>query len=103
MTPQSRRVFLGSATVVGLGAVGGFMLPATAAQNAAQGDLVVAELRRQLRAGVRKMGGLRPGEGARSVAATLAVGVAYVRANNVDRNLQAALQRAVRRNGRESL
>jgi hypothetical protein len=83
--------------------MGGFMLPATAAQTTAQGDLVVAELRRQLRTGVQRIGGLKPGEGARSVASTLAVGVAYMRANNVDRGLQAALQRSVRRSGREAV
>jgi hypothetical protein len=79
------------------------VLPVAAAQSGSQGDLVVAELRRQLRAGVRRMGGLKPGEGARSVASTLAVGVAYLHSNNFDRGLRAALQREVRRKGRESL
>jgi hypothetical protein len=57
-------------------------------------DPVARELRRQLRAGVRQMRGLRPGEGARAVSAALTFAAAYGRSIRLDAQLQVFLRRA---------
>lgn len=92
MTPHSRRVFLGSATAVVAAGAGTLFPDPVIAQR--RGDPVVNELRRQLRAGVRQMRGIRPGEGARAVSTALTFATVYGRSIRVDAQFQAFLRRA---------
>jgi hypothetical protein len=85
-------VFLGSATAVVAAGAGTLFSHPVIAQR--RGDPVVNELRRQLRAGVRQMRGVRPGEGARAVSTALTFATAYGRSIRVDAQFQAFLRRA---------
>jgi hypothetical protein len=103
----SRRRVLGSALALGAGAAIGSTLsfPAIGVPLAAAGraDLVHDELIRQLNEGVRGMSGVRPGEAARSVAATLRVLAAHYRASGVDDNVKKRLRAAIAREGRDGV
>jgi hypothetical protein len=102
----SRRRLLGSALTLGAGAAIGSTVsfpsmgvPVAAA--AAQG-LVHDELIRQLKEGVRGLQGARPGEAARSVAATLRVLAAHYRATGVDEQFKTGLRKKIAREGRDA-
>ena len=103
----SRRRLLGSALTLGAGAAIGTTLsfpsigvPLTAAGRQ---DLVHDELIRQLKDGVRALRGARPGEAARSVAATLRLLAAHYQANGVDTQIKTQLGTAITRDGRDAV
>jgi hypothetical protein len=103
----SRRRLLGSALTLGAGAAIGstvsFPAMGGAVAAAAGQDLVHDELIRQLKAGVRGLQGARPGEAARSVAATLRLLAAHYRATGVDEQFKTALRKAIARDGRDAV
>ena len=103
----ARRGFLGSAVVLGAGAAIGTTLsfPSTGMSLLAAGrtDLVHDELIRQLTENVRALRGARPGEAARSVAATLRLLAAHYQASGVDTDVQKRLRAAIAREGREGV
>ena len=105
--PLPRRRFLGSAAALGAGATIGATLsfPSIGVPLAAAGgkDLVHDELIRQLRDGVRALRGARPGEAARSVAATLRLLAAHYQATGVDAQFKLRLRAAVARDGRDAV
>jgi hypothetical protein len=84
----SRRRLLGSALTLGAGAAIGSTMsfPSAGVAVAAAGrqDLVHEELIRQMKDGVRALRGSKPGEAARSVAATLRVLAAHYQSADVD-------------------
>lgn len=97
----SRRLFVG---IVGTG------LPLlTASVSGGQGhrhnseDLVGRELRKQMKASIKALGGPRHGEAARRLAASVRIAVAHQRTGNLDAQLIAALQKIVRERGRDAL
>jgi hypothetical protein len=103
----SRRRLLGSALTLGAGAAIGSTLsfpnvgvPLTAAGRP---DLVHDELIRQLKEGVRALGGARPGEAARTVAGTLRLLAAHYQAGEVDAQVKKQLRAAIARDGRDAV
>ncbi|HZI80393.1 MAG TPA: hypothetical protein VFD69_12820 [Vicinamibacterales bacterium] len=105
--PLPRRRFLGSAAALGAGATIGATLsfPSIGVPLAAAGgqDLVHDELVRQLRDGVRALRGARPGEAARSVAATLRLLAAHYQATGVDAEFTSRLRATIARDGRDAV
>jgi hypothetical protein len=103
----SRRRLLGSALTLGAGAAIGTTLsfPSVGVPLTAAGrqDLVHDELIRQLKDGVRALRGARPGEAARSVAATLRLLAAHYQANGVDTQIKTQLGTAITRDGRDAV
>ena len=103
----SRRRLLGSALTLGAGtAIGATMsFPAVGVPLTAAGrqDLVHDELIRQLKEGVHGLQGARPGEAARSVAATLRVLTAHYRAIGADEQFKTGLRTAIAREGRDAV
>ena len=103
----SRRRFVGSALVVGAGTAIGTTtsFPSVSVPLGAAGrqDLVHEELLRQLHEGVRALNGARPGEAARSVAATLRLLAAHYRVAGVDDDVRKRLRAAVAREGRDGV
>ena len=103
----SRRRLLGSALTLGAGAAIGstvsFPSMGVPVAAAAGQDLVHDELIRQLKEGVRGLQGARPGEAARSVAATLRLLAAHYRATGVDAQVKTALRKAIARDGRDAV
>jgi hypothetical protein len=103
----SRRRLLGSALTLGAGAAIGSTMsfPSAGVAVAAAGgqDLVHEELLRQMRDGVRALRGSRPGEAARSVAATLRVLAAHYQSADVDAQVKARLRTAIAREGRDAV
>ena len=103
----SRRRLLGSALTLGAGtAIGATMsFPAVGVPLTAAGrqDPVHEELIRQLKDGVRGLQGARPGEAARSVAATLRVLTAHYRAIGADEQFKTGLRTAIAREGRDAV
>jgi hypothetical protein len=103
----ARRRFLGSAAALGAGAAIGTTLsfPSIDVPLAAAGrrDLVHDELIRQLKDGVRALRGARPGEAARSVAATLRLLAAHYQASGVDTQIKTQLGTAIARDGRDAV
>jgi len=103
----SRRRVLGSALTLGAGTAIGATLsfPAVGVPLAstARGDLVHEELIRQLKEGVRALRGARPGEAARTVAATLRVLAAHYQATGVDQDFKSGLRAAIARDGRDAV
>jgi hypothetical protein len=103
----SRRRLLGSALTLGAGAAIGSTVsfPSSAVPLAAAGrqDLVHEELIRQLKEGVRGLQGARPGEAARSIAATLRLLAANYQANGADEEFKTALRKAIARDGRDAV
>jgi hypothetical protein len=103
----SRRRLLGSALIAGAGATIGSTVsfPSLGGPLAAAGrpDLVHEELIRQLKAGVRALRGSRPGEAARTVAATLRLLAAHYQTTGVDADVQKRLRAAIARDGRDAL
>jgi len=103
----SRRRVLGSALTLGAGAAIGSTLsfPTIGVPLAAAGrpDLVHDELNRQLEEGVRGLRGARPGEAARTAAATLRLLAAHYRATGVDDQVKVRLRAALAREGRDAV
>src|ERR1051325_2478457 len=103
----SRRRLLGSALVLGAGATIGSTLsfPSLGVPLAAAGrpDLVHDELIRQLKNSVRALRGARPGEAARSAAATLRLLAAHYQASGVDAEVRKRLRAAIVRDGRDAV
>lgn len=66
-------------------------------------DLVGRELRKQMKASIKALGGPRHGEASRRLASSVRVAVAHNRAGNLDAQLIAALQKIVRARGRDAL
>jgi len=103
----ARRRFLGSAVTLGAGATIGTTLsfPAIDTPLVAAGgqDLVHDELIRQLKVGVHALRRERPGEAARSVAATLRLLAAHYQANGVDAAVKTRLRAAMTRDGRDAV
>jgi len=103
----ARRRFLGSAAVLGAGAAIGTTLsfPSMDAPlvAASRQDLVHDELIRQLTQSVRALRGGRPGEAARSTAATLRLLARHYHAGGVDGDVQKRLRAAIARNGRDAV
>jgi hypothetical protein len=96
-TTTTRRMFLASAAAVTAAGAGTLLMDAevVGAQSRRRGNAapLVRELHEQLKAGVKGMRGPRPGEGARAVSATLAMGVAYARSIDLDAEVAAMLRR----------
>ena len=103
----SRRRLLGSALTLGAGAAIGSTMsfPSAGVAVAAAGrqDLVHEELIRQMKDGVRALRGSKPGEVARSVAATLRVLAAHYQSADVDAQVKARLRTAIAREGRDAV
>jgi hypothetical protein len=103
----SRRRLLGSALTLGAGAAIGSTMsfPSAGVALAAAGrqDLVHEELIRQMKDGVRALRGSKPGEAARSVAATLRVLAAHYQSADVDAQVKARLRTAIAREGRDAV
>ena len=103
----SRRRLLGSALTLGAGAAIGstmsFPSAGVALAAADRQDLVHEELIRQMKDGVRALRGSRPGEAARSVAATLRVLAAHYQSADVDAQVKARLRTAIAREGRDAV
>jgi hypothetical protein len=103
----SRRRLLGSALTLGAGAAIGSTVsfpsigvPLTAAGRK---DLVHDELIRQLKTGVRGMGGERPAEAARTVAGILRILAAHYQSTDQDARFKTRLREAVARHGRDAV
>jgi hypothetical protein len=105
MTP-SRRVFMGSAAAIGVGAVagGGTLLleTTTSAQTPVVPDLVEDEIRRQVRDSVHGLRGARRGEAARKLASAVRMAAAHFRAKGLDVTVRRQLQAQTRRDGRDA-
>ena len=103
----SRRRVLGSALTLGAGAAIGstvsFPSMGVPVAAAAGRDPVHDELIRQLKEGVGGLQGARPGEAARSVAATLRLLAAHYRAIGADEQFKTGLRKAIARDGRDAV
>jgi hypothetical protein len=100
---MNRRVFLGSAAVVGsAGAAGWFGRESVVVAQPLR-DAMDDELRRQLKEGIRAIGGSAPGEALRRFAGSLRLYALHHQARGLDQQLQRAIRTAIARAGRESL
>jgi hypothetical protein len=103
----ARRRFLGSTLALGAGAAIGTTLsfPSLGVPLAAAGrqDPVHEELIRQLKEGVRGMGGARAGEAARQVAGLLRVLAVHYQTSGADEAFKKGLRAATARHGRDAV
>jgi hypothetical protein len=105
MTPQSRRVFLGSAAAAVTAGAGTLLVSGNAAfaQRSSPDDAaLIAELQRQAREGVKAMR-LKPGEGVRRVALALRAYAAHGKGRQIDAAVAARLRAAIAVHGREAI
>ena len=103
---HTRRSFLGSTAALGsvaLASAGaGVMFSGSAAAQQEEDALVVRELERQARDGVKAMR-TRPGEGLRRVAGSLRIFAAHAKSRKHDQRIAQQLRTVIRKHGREAL
>jgi len=105
---QSRRVFLGSAAMVGVGSAAGgsFLLnrESNAQGHAGHGrDPVFAELGKQIQESVEGLRQRPAGEHARKLASAMRIAAAHGAGVGIDAQVKAALRDAIRKEGRDAL